>query len=380
MTILTPWNSNHHALWVNSEPRVKISGGKLINFFLPKNPISLKRQLNFMPVKLEYHLGKLCNYTLFWRHPLSLKRISDRELTYQQLAEDILGKLVAQVPDCYGKPWNFRISVVKLAKSNAFATLGGNIYISEELIDDIYHFCSRQRVQEISLSTNGSNGEPVSVNVPIDQFSAEAALAFVIGHEMTHVCARHITRAQTIYRLVLGALLCLRIAVKYTSDRVQSKLTLFLDKPPITNVSLFLYALALLIASALLACLPTRLIRIFNETYDKKDAYLEVQSYFELIASSFFYLMIYKSFDLLSLRFDRMREFECDKWGMRFSAGAQYDPRAALLFQEIMEQSHMATPKRLNWFLNLNSTHPSEKSRKAKLIEEIRNRDQSLLD
>jgi len=64
-----------------------------------------------------------------------------------------------------------------------------------------------------------------------------------------------------------------------------------------------------------------------------------------------------------SLPFSRLHESEADAIGLRFAAGAGYDPRAAITFWQKMAKASSATSKPMVWF----STHPSDAQRIANL-------------
>lgn len=63
------------------------------------------------------------------------------------------------------------------------------------------------------------------------------------------------------------------------------------------------------------------------------------------------------------LPFSRLHESEADAVGLRFAAGAGYDPRAAVTFWEKMAKANAGAQKPPVWF----STHPSDEQRIANL-------------
>jgi len=64
-----------------------------------------------------------------------------------------------------------------------------------------------------------------------------------------------------------------------------------------------------------------------------------------------------------ALPFSRLHESEADEVGLRFAAGAGYDPRAAVSFWRKMAQANAGAQKTPVWF----STHPSDEQRIANL-------------
>jgi predicted Zn-dependent protease len=63
------------------------------------------------------------------------------------------------------------------------------------------------------------------------------------------------------------------------------------------------------------------------------------------------------------LPFSRLHEMEADAVGLRFAAGAGYDPRAAITFWQKMARASARSQKPPVWF----STHPSDEQRIANL-------------
>ncbi|ATC62701.1 hypothetical protein CMV30_01240 [Nibricoccus aquaticus] len=63
------------------------------------------------------------------------------------------------------------------------------------------------------------------------------------------------------------------------------------------------------------------------------------------------------------LPFSRLHESEADAVGLRFAAGAGYDPRAAITFWQKMAKNSAGAQKSPVWF----STHPSDEQRIANL-------------
>jgi predicted Zn-dependent protease len=66
---------------------------------------------------------------------------------------------------------------------------------------------------------------------------------------------------------------------------------------------------------------------------------------------------------LYVLPFSRLHESEADAVGLRFAAGAGYDPRAAITFWQKMAKANAGAQKPPVWF----STHPSDEQRIANL-------------
>lgn len=64
-----------------------------------------------------------------------------------------------------------------------------------------------------------------------------------------------------------------------------------------------------------------------------------------------------------TLGYSRLQETEADEIGLRFAAGAGYDPRAAAEFWEKMKAAKSGSGQPLEWF----STHPSDDRRIANL-------------
>ena len=65
------------------------------------------------------------------------------------------------------------------------------------------------------------------------------------------------------------------------------------------------------------------------------------------------------------LPFSRLHESEADAIGVRFAAGAGYDPRAAVTFWQRMQKANEGRAEPWKWF----STHPSNETRIKALSE-----------
>lgn len=319
--------------------RVEYQKSAIADFILPRNAVTGKRQFNLIPLRVEKLLGT-CLFALQSRHlQASFERVfGSSSQNYQSIVDNITAKLTAQVPNCHGQPWPFKVTVIASNQVNAFAYPGGNIVITDQLIKNIYNYC--QPHDNRILSSKGDATHP-EAQVNVFGVQPEDMLAAIIGHEMTHICARHSSMAMTISCIavaILAALMavCIMAVEEYQKNSNTGHFSNFDSKMNDNNSADNVRELN---AKLMHRC---------------RQAFTYLINFGELWRS-------------------RRCEFEADKWGMIYAARANFDPRGGILAQEMLSRRDL-TPKLLSRCIEWFTTHPLSERRIDKLIHEMMDR------
>ncbi len=336
------------------------TNNKFADFLMPKSAVTGKRQFNFMPLKVEKFLGE-CAFGLSamnFQKSSAGPRSSDR--SYQEIADAILADLKRQAPKCKGQSWNFEVTVIDSNELNAFAYPGGHIVITEKMMKEIHNFCQFGKAFEVKTKANGSHP---SARMTVFSAQPEDVIAAVIGHEMTHICARHTSVALTISCIASALLLILSLIW--------------------SGVNHYLKAMAQKGADENVKVDDVSHGQMQKEKEFMSSSVSPDQTKFDVKAAGD--LMEVTGKLLLSCRqlFDRAQqlgqlwssrrcEFECDKYGMIYAARAGYKPEGAVALQKMLcDKDLMPAIRRLMEWM---STHPTGEHRIDQLVYELMDR------
>ena len=144
------------------------------------NPATGKKEYYFIPEEYEIELGRNLAHSIIKEN----KMVKDRDLN---IYVRNIGKKIAQV--CDRKDLEYHFYIIRSDKVNAFALPGGYVFVNSKLIE----------------------------------IADEGELAFVLGHEIGHICARHaLKRLQS----ALGVQLLMSIALKNEPFQVKQAISI----------------------------------------------------------------------------------------------------------------------------------------------------------
>ncbi|MCE5318736.1 MAG: M48 family metallopeptidase [Parachlamydia sp.] len=149
---------------------------KVVDFVLPRNPVTKRREFRFVPLWMENSLGlslfnRACPNDKICKDPILVNRV-----------ENVFKRVVSQ---CDRKELNYEIRVMQDDKTiNAFCAPGGKVIITTALLRELQK------------------------DIPVDAGSRDVTfedkVAAVLGHEVTHAAAGHGARS-----IQLGLLIAL---------------------------------------------------------------------------------------------------------------------------------------------------------------------------
>lgn len=354
------------------------AGNRLANFIVPKNPVTGRRQFNLCPLWCERLLGRVGHHFMHRGERLSFERWPiDRTKSCQNIADEILNRLIAHAPTCYGKPWNFKVTVISSSKVNAYALPGGKIYIYEQLIKEICSFCALENEHQIE--------KPAECALPLDVLSlkgirAEDVLASIIAHEIVHVCARHSTRQLTITKIATCALFGVGLLLRLIHPQTKKWITVLTQGTPIQTLTHLVLVLISLAMMALYPLLPEAIKKIFKSDGADEDEPFTFKTFWPYICDGLIFIGFYKGIHLAEMKLRRNCEYDADFYGMHYATRAGYDPRGALLAQVMLEAGEMVPMRFFKGLRELNCSHPHSINRQNRLIKEICSKSPQLFD
>lgn len=359
------------------EPSLK-KGNAVTEFFLPRNPVTGKRQINPIPHRLETALGKALFSLQARQYTLSFEckgGLGVRAKSYQQFADEVLNRLIPHVPQCYGKTWPFTVTVISSNDNNAFAYPGGNIVVTDTLMRNIFNLCRSRDCSEILINDPqwGAFGK-----LDLSDVTPEDVLAALIGHEMTHVCARHSVVSSTIQLIALALLLSIaflwQLATLQLLATAEKKGQIATSKENKSHGIQFKYSSL----NQMFMGMPFDLSSGELEGPQESKA-LQLLSVMQTV-SDYFSKHFAKLLNFMVLHRSRANEYESDKFGMIYSARAGFDPRGAVFLQELSRSLRLPSAfELLDKIGEFRSTHPLSDHRLAALIKEIKNRSPELI-
>lgn len=366
--IQTPYHIYRDPEWSDNQHQLR--GNFVADFLMPRNAVTAKRQFNLIPLAVERLMGTCAFAVDSLKFQASFERAPQpRYPTYQEVADGILARLIPHVPTCRGRPWPFRVTVIASSAINACAYPGGNIVITDQLMRDIYSVCPSSERSSPAIS---ADVEQLRARVDLSNVRPEDVIAALIGHEMTHICARHSSIALTVSTLVLGIFLGLAIVLhriarhfdlaregKWTDREMDPEMRWRRSNFARTSEPLLHFAALGQGASQGVASAPAAR-GLSNE------AFWRYRQIFSLIRT------------LGQLWRSRKCEFESDKWGMIYSARADFNPLGAIFLQELLGRKKIAANFLdflfFNRFTEWFSTHPYNAQRIQRLVQEVMSR------
>lgn len=154
--------------------KIKECVNKVLDFVLPRNPVTKEREFRFVPLFVENFLGE----SLFNSECPIRKTCTDKALTDN--VKEVFKKVVAQ---CDRKDLKYEIRVLEDNKTvNAFCAPGGKVIITTAMLNALK--------------------KPLDVEPELQNVTFDDKLAAVLGHEITHAAAGHGAR-----RLQVGLLI-----------------------------------------------------------------------------------------------------------------------------------------------------------------------------
>ena len=177
------------------------------NTLYPVNPINGKRQLVLMPRSVEKRLGNLL-YDLITYGMAETRLTFAGKKSIAAQVDEVFKKiknanselLWAQTDSSQG--YNYRVKVVRSSTVNAFACAGGGMVVFTGIIEEIRDAIRNDESKSVQIHVAD---ESVGT-VDLSEVTEDDVIAALLGHEMTHVAARH-TLHQLILVLVLSLVL-----------------------------------------------------------------------------------------------------------------------------------------------------------------------------
>lgn len=372
MSKISSWNEAQRRLWLDPPPVDQTSGNRLINLFLPKNPVTAKREFHLLPFSVERSLCNWYNQLLMTGMPLTFKKNPEGK-KYQKVVDEVLAKLIPHIPTWKGQLWPFKVTVISNKSLNAGALRGGQIIFYDHLIKTIYRVCGSEETKNILIKSGKDK-----FRIDLQDIKPEAVIASILGHEMTHVCARHIS-SRDMVNLIWKSLKKIFKNLFGISDSSQGSFLNEIVLLRITSFFYLIYKLQSLFHIFFSKQLPAKVISYLklNNSIDGKE--LEKKSAFFVAICLVASYAIYKIARIIKSRQWRNQEFESDKWGMIYAARANFDPRGALLSEYIFEMSRIQGSNFIRRLLEIDSTHPMRDKRVHAIVEEIKSRSPDLI-
>jgi Zn-dependent protease with chaperone function len=325
-------------------------GTAVLDCFLPRSPVSGWRSFFPIPVMADRALGFMAYNVHKFRAERSVKVLelgfADRPelvtgerdilatgLRVKRHAKAVFQNLQRVAPDwprslwdlnpTGPNRWGWELLVEGREVRNAFAFPGGKIVVFDGLLQDCWNYIrARQREVRaggewaVEVRRPGPNGAERRVAVDLSSVRYEDMVAALIGHEMTHVVARH-----GLFSLLIRAML----------------------------------NLMLILCIELLRRIASRSMEgVHGERITQEDP--------SLVDSIVNVLMLWKS---------RINEYEADAFGMTLAKRAAYNPLGAVALQDLFRRVQPKTTW-LHQAMNLLETHPRSDFRISALVDKLR--------
>lgn len=266
---------------------------------------------------------------------------ANRQISAARSAQAVFDRLKPQVPNWPVSVWDlnpwadnhrgWELLVEGNDACNAFALPGGKIVVFEGILQKIW---DRVKAKQLAVANGGSwtirtqvrnqDRQLEDVEINLSSVKYEDVVAALIGHEMTHVAARH-----GILRILITTLLSialnLLLVVLAAGARRQSQST---------NGGIGINHLLLGLMRVVDACADF-IVR------------------------------------MLTLTLSRANEYEADRYGMKIARQGAYNPLGALALQDLFE-SMQPEDNLLQRVMSVFSTHPRAAQRVQALAQELR--------
>ncbi len=283
-----------------------------LDYVLPRNPVTKEREFRLVPEAVELALG-----SYLYSGMISSEGGYYSKHNYQGLIEKV-GKRIAPHTDRPELP--FQYTVIDSSQLNAWCLPAGKVAFYRGIIERMEH----------EKDTFG-----------VGHFSLEEKIAAVMGHEVTHACARHSARnlefVAFLYAVVATLQYALSIFIANTEEDLKKEKPNQLKARPLND-------------SQNQLALAKTVDVIFTHSYG----------------------IILK---LLQTHGSRQKEFEADKYGMVYLQRAGYNPKVALWLQKFLEKQRPSDDSFFESIMHLFASHPSSKERyeeNCKTLEQIK--------
>lgn len=287
---------------------------KILDFMIPRNPVTEHREFRFVPVAVENFIGQFSYNQVC---PLSS---TNKDGKIVDIVRNVFDALVSH--SARKEELKFEVRVMQDDQTvNAFCLPGGKVVITTGMINEL------------------KKDLMYSYDLEIDEASLtlEDKLSAVLGHEIAHACAGHGARS-----LQFGVLSFLAIKITgvtlgyFLNKKVDSQIQQQKEERRVKREA------------------P---MSAQEEQYHKNVARESNQSLIHLIERLARFAKV-----LFSLKHSRCHEFEADKYGIKLAAMAGYDLNASiwlqLKFLEMKGETEDGKKNVLDKALNLIATHP----------------------
>ncbi|MBS0649199.1 MAG: M48 family metalloprotease [Verrucomicrobia bacterium] len=279
----------------------------IIDYILPRNPVTQRRELHFIPTWVENFVGEHSYASLIADSGGELLP-SDTDGKYIALVQKV-GEQLAE--HSLRKEFKYEFKIINSNVDNAWCLPGGKIAINLGLIKKM---------------------EAENNRFGLAAFSLEQKIAAVLSHEIIHAAARHTGRALEFRLFMMGIFKAVEIWVKYAfvTHPYEQKITQAKDKN-----------------SPLVAQLER----------EKNDKLQSISRLFNHASA-----WILRSLTLCN---SRSHELESDKYGMSLMQKAMGTdaPQAAIWLQHFFHAHHPYPSGKWGRIWSFFSTHPTPQER-----------------
>jgi Zn-dependent protease with chaperone function len=282
----------------------------LIDYVLPRNPVTQRRELHFIPTWVENFVGEHSYASLITDSGGELLA-SDTDGKYIAIVQRVGRQLTIHSP----RQLQYEFKIINSNVDNAWCLPGGKIAINIGLI-------KKMEAEKRLFDTRIFNG-----------FSLEEKIAAVLSHEIIHAAARHTGRALEFRLFMMGLIKAVEVWIKHA----------FVTRPFEQKIS-----------EAKSKNLPLTVTELEREKNAKLHSISRLFNY----ASAW----ILRGLTLCN---SRSHELESDKYGMRLMKMAMGDssPLAALWLQHFFQAHHPDPSGKGARILSFFSTHPTHRER-----------------
>jgi hypothetical protein len=183
--------------YVNSRSNITMNENKLFHRYKQFTSIQTKYNLIF-PIVVEKFIKRLNNVITVM---LCLQLRPSRHYTNEikTISANLIDRNVNLLRSSSTKRSldAYKVQVIDSKSSNAGAWIGGGITIDDSLIDKIITVYARGTVTSTLVTINDTRHQ-----ISLKDVNYQDVLACILGHEMTHVAARHIAIDITIYSVL----------------------------------------------------------------------------------------------------------------------------------------------------------------------------------
>ncbi|MCB1109998.1 MAG: M48 family metalloprotease [Chlamydiia bacterium] len=299
------------------------------NFLLPKNPVTGKREIWYIPKPVESLMGRVM-YPI-----MKSTQGGEMEHLFSEKCRQVMQRLATHTK----REFNYEVAVLNSNVINAWCLPGGKVAVYKTLLEKIDYYINNKDELGLTGYTHPKTGEFISYA----SVTKEDVIAALLGHEMTHADARHSVRKLEWSFLVQAAAFGLN---KYTQGVIDRWEQDFKTRQALAENP--------------------------HDLDDEKD---KLQAWKNIHAIAFSRLT-QLGVHLYFLAGSRGHELEADKYGTELAIKAGYDPAGALFLQEILKQesheTHSFLPESFHRIQSIFQTHPSSTERQLALFHDIK--------